>query len=187
MTEEETALDLADQYNKARADKDWDKVHQVNTLANEKGWTIVLNDEDRGYIPLAAKADGPSTVKLTLNNNITEASSENTKPVKGPAVPGPMSRASMFTFMRNHVAECIALAERKNNDYSGASDDPFFNLRRGDLFGIAVRLDDKVSRLLSLTKGTIAGQVEESIEDTLDDIVNYGLLARALKEDLKGR
>ena len=97
-----------------------------------------------------------------------------------------MARATMFTFMRNHVERCIQLSERKNADYSGASDDPFFNLRRGGVVGFAVRLDDKVSRLLSLSKGQEAKVTDESMEDTVDDIINYGLLLRAFLEERKG-
>ena len=94
-----------------------------------------------------------------------------------------MTRDQMFAFMLAHVEKCVELARRKNADYSGASDDPFFNLRRGGEFGIAVRLDDKVSRLLSLLKpGATAKVASESVDDTIDDIVNYGLLLRAMRE-----
>ena len=99
---------------------------------------------------------------------------------------GSMARATMFTFMRNHAERCIQLAERKNADYSGASDDPFFNLRRGGVVGFAVRLDDKVSRLLSLSKGQEAKVTDETLEDTIDDIIDYGLLLRAFLEERKG-
>lgn len=64
----------------------------------------------------------------------------------------------------------LDLAERKNNDYSGAVD----NIGVTGVPGLAVRLFDKASRLLSLTQAGAEQKVlDESIRDTLLDMGNY--------------
>ncbi len=51
-------------------------------------------------------------------------------------------------------------------------------------FGVLVRANDKVSRLKNLMK---AGQPHhESVDDTWDDIVGYGLLGVMLREETFG-
>lgn len=74
--------------------------------------------------------------------------------------------------------ECMAILEKKGHDYAGDAD-CLANLRRFGLFGIIVRLSDKFSRIENLAKaGFAAAKVkDESIRDTLRDIVNYSLLA----------
>jgi len=62
----------------------------------------------------------------------------------------------------------------KNTDYG--SD----NLMRTGLPGIAVRLQDKVSRLRNLTRDGVNIN-HESIADTLADISNYGLIGQAIE------
>lgn len=69
--------------------------------------------------------------------------------------------------------ELIALHECKNKDYGGA----FYNTMRK--FGIAallIRLDDKLSRLISVTKNGNNEVTDESIEDTLKDLACYAIM-----------
>lgn len=68
---------------------------------------------------------------------------------------------------------------RKNLDYSGerAGD----NITATGLQGIAVRLVDKVHRLLTLSQpGREAYVKDESIQDTLGDILNYAVIGQML-------
>lgn len=72
--------------------------------------------------------------------------------------------------------EIVELAERKNHDYSP------LNISVCGLKGIAVRLVDKAMRLNTLTeKGVEAEVKDETLEDTLVDISNYGLIGLMLK------
>lgn len=66
---------------------------------------------------------------------------------------------------------------RKNTDYGNS------NLTRAGLPGIATRLLDKVSRLNTLAQAGAEAQVDESLQDTLRDISNYGILGRMLLDD----
>ncbi len=66
------------------------------------------------------------------------------------------------------------LARRKNADYGND------NISVTGLIGIAVRLVDKAMRLYNLTQRE--GQVkDETIEDTLRDIANYGDIGAMLQ------
>lgn len=95
-----------------------------------------------------------------------------------------MTRSEMFTWAAEYTMKCLELAQAKNSDYA-QEDDPFFNLRRGGLHGIAVRLDDKISRLINLSDGRSAAVSDESLDDTLMDIFNYAWLAAAYRHEQK--
>jgi len=78
---------------------------------------------------------------------------------------------------------CLPLLQNKGHDYSG-DEDALANFRRHGLKGIVVRLGDKYERLNSLVwKSREAKVADEKVEDTLVDIINYGLLALVVKED----
>lgn len=78
------------------------------------------------------------------------------------------------------------LLKRKNHDYGNS-----FSLQfeKYGIMSALIRMDDKMRRLENLIKGKEA-QVDESIEDTLQDLVGYGNLAlvelQKLKEGLNG-
>lgn len=89
--------------------------------------------------------------------------------------------------------EAGALQARKNRDYGG--DDPLGNFRASARIdvpmstGIFIRLQDKIARLENFIKtGTLAVS-EESVKDTVLDIINYApiflyALMKELEEDL---
>ncbi len=100
---------------------------------------------------------------------------------------GVWTRDDLMAFGANVCDKALLLAQAKNKDYARDLD-PFRNLRRGGPFGIAVRMDDKVSRLLTLLEpGAAAAAVEdEPIEKTALDMLNYNWLLIALMEEQKG-
>lgn len=69
----------------------------------------------------------------------------------------------------------ITLAN-KNHDYAGAGDDPFANFHTWGLLGIAVRMDDKMARLRTFIKKGELKVNDESVRDTLLDLINYSVL-----------
>lgn len=73
--------------------------------------------------------------------------------------------------IKDIALEVAELVEKKNRDY-GNSFDKTLN-EYGDT-AYFLRIEDKISRLKSLSKK--AAEVDESIEDTLKDIVGYTLL-----------
>ena len=73
---------------------------------------------------------------------------------------------------------------KKNNDYGDSFGKSFKE------FGMAmpcIRLDDKLNRLKSLTKGNTQMVNDESIEDSLLDLANYAIMTviemRAMNEN----
>ena len=100
-----------------------------------------------------------------------------------PKPAGTWTRDDLMAFGANTCDKALILAAKKNADYTGDAD-PFGNLRRGGPYGIAIRLDDKVSRALTLLKpGAGAAEIkEETIVDTCLDGLNYFWLALALLE-----
>lgn len=84
-----------------------------------------------------------------------------------------------MNFQQILFEECMALTRRKNSDYTGDSDDPFANFRRSEVVGvpveqgILVRIMDKISRITSyIEKGELEVK-DESVQDTIQDAINY--------------
>ncbi|MBT2759916.1 nucleotide modification associated domain-containing protein [Paenibacillus sp. ISL-20] len=79
------------------------------------------------------------------------------------------------------------LLKKKNHDYGNS-----FSLQfeKYGIMSALIRMDDKMRRLENLIKGNEAQVVDESIEDTLQDLVGYGTLAlvelQKLKEESNG-
>lgn len=71
--------------------------------------------------------------------------------------------------------EARLLMEKKNHDYASA-DDPFRNFRLYGLFGVLVRLGDKHARLQSFLEQGELRVEDESLRDTIKDIINYAVI-----------
>jgi hypothetical protein len=81
--------------------------------------------------------------------------------------------------MEETFAKCLEIAKRKNNDYAGEKTlDPYKNFRGSDFVkvppprAILVRIMDKISRISNLLEQDNAVK-DESINDTLNDVINY--------------
>src|SRR5690606_11961083 len=78
------------------------------------------------------------------------------------------------------------LHDRKQADY-GVSDDPFYNIRASEQFGIpgwvgaVLRGTDKVRRLEKAARQVVAGEpvdlANEGVEDSLLDLAVYAVIA----------
>lgn len=74
--------------------------------------------------------------------------------------------------IKDIAIEIAELVEKKNRDYNNSFDKTLSEYGDTAYF---LRIEDKLSRLKSLSKKD-AAVVDESIEDTLKDIVGYTLL-----------
>ena len=74
--------------------------------------------------------------------------------------------------IKDIAIEIVELVEKKNRDYNNSFDKTLSEYGDTAYF---LRIEDKLSRLKSLSKKD-AAVVDESIEDTLKDIVGYTLL-----------
>ena len=79
------------------------------------------------------------------------------------------------------ACECVQLFDTKQMDYGSS------NISLGGEMGIAVRLQDKVSRMRNLLLKQLKGDASvnhESLEDTYLDTCNYALIGILLKRVL---
>ena len=98
--------------------------------------------------------------------------------------------------LQNHERLCDAareLMKRKNADYAGRKgDEPFANFTRCEAMGICsteqgflVRMTDKMSRLSSFVDAGVFEVKDESLEDTIVDIINYAILFQSYVQSKK--
>lgn len=88
-----------------------------------------------------------------------------------------------------HELACKALHEivkAKNADYTGESQDPFFNFNMVEKLGISTtetgiltRMLDKFARITSFVKKGVLKVKDETVEDTLLDLANYCIIMAA--------
>ena len=79
------------------------------------------------------------------------------------------------------ACECVQLFDTKQMDYGSA------NIAACGELGIAVRLQDKVSRMQNLLLKELKGEGgvnHESLEDTFKDAANYAMIGLLLKRGL---
>jgi hypothetical protein len=97
-----------------------------------------------------------------------------------------MTKDELFKLHEDMCCDALELMRKKNADYAGGVSDPFANFRRAEALGVCsteqaflVRMTDKMSRLSSFAKkGTLAVE-DESVHDTLLDLINYSVLLSA--------
>lgn len=78
--------------------------------------------------------------------------------------------------MKKVQGEALTLFARKNADYG----DAFANY---GTIGVLMRIQDKISRALSITKNGITLVDDEKIKDTLIDLHNYAAMGVMLLEE----
>lgn len=93
--------------------------------------------------------------------------------------------------MNNVFAKAHSLLEKKNADYSGFAN-PFKNLSMCEAAGLAtteegilIRMLDKIGRVSTLTVTKRNPKIDESIEDTLIDLMNYAALLIVYRQGKK--
>ena len=92
-------------------------------------------------------------------------------------------------FLEYHKKSCeylIDLTQKKNKDYSGNNDNPFFNYESTEKLnvtstekGFLVRMLDKYNRINSFVEQGVLEVKDEKIEDTLLDLANYSIMMSA--------
>ena len=93
-----------------------------------------------------------------------------------------MNHAAKIERMREIFDECLKVADAKGRDYSGTVDG-MGNLRDFGTMGIVVRLGDKYYRAKNIIKSGKVHVRDESLIDTLRDMINYAALAEIMAEE----
>lgn len=73
-------------------------------------------------------------------------------------------------------SDALTLFQKKNKDYG----DAFANY---GTIGVLVRLSDKISRAVSISKSSVTLVNDESLRDTLIDLHNYAAMAIMLMDE----
>lgn len=73
-------------------------------------------------------------------------------------------------------SEALTLFQKKNKDYG----DAFANY---GTIGVLVRLSDKISRAVSISKSSVTLVDDESLRDTLIDLHNYAAMTIMLMDE----
>lgn len=95
----------------------------------------------------------------------------------------------LLNSLESTFKSCLETARKKNEDYGGLDNDPFKNFRNSNVVGVSVekgilvRLMDKMSRVSTLLEKDSKVK-EESIEDTIDDAINYLGILKAYRQDV---
>lgn len=101
-----------------------------------------------------------------------------------------MIRQEYLTFHEQFCAKARELSARKNSDYAGSGgESAFANFTRVEVLGVATteqgfltRMSDKFCRLATFCREGKLSVTDESVYDTLIDLINYScLLAAYLK------
>jgi hypothetical protein len=98
-----------------------------------------------------------------------------------------MTRDELFKTHEQMCKFALELMKKKNADYAGSDGvNPFANFRRAEALGICsteqaflVRMTDKMSRLSSFAAKGKLDVEDESVYDTLIDMINYSVLLAA--------
>jgi hypothetical protein len=75
--------------------------------------------------------------------------------------------------MKQIQMEALELFAKKNQDYGDA-------FAKYGIIGVLMRIEDKMQRIMSITKNGVNLIMDESIRDTLLDLHNYSAMALML-------
>jgi len=106
-----------------------------------------------------------------------------------------MNRDQLLHLHGELTKEAQNLMRQKNHDYAGGENKemPFANFTRCEAMGFStteqgfgVRLTDKLSRLSTFCGSGVLKVKDESVKDTVLDIINYVVLLYAYVQSVKG-
>ena len=133
----------------------------------DKQYVDIRTDQDKSWV---------SGVKYSTPQHKIQ---ETTKTEVEILLENPLLKSMLDTFDR-----CLNIAVKKNNDYGGSDKNPFSNFTNAQVAGVSVergilvRLMDKMSRISTLLDKE-AMVKNESINDTIEDAINYLAILKA--------
>jgi hypothetical protein len=87
-----------------------------------------------------------------------------------------MNHEEKMEALRGIFDHCLEVADAKGHDYSG-TEDAMSNFHDFGWQGIIVRIGDKYHRVKNFCKKAVLKVKDESVEDTLYDLITYAALA----------
>jgi len=88
-----------------------------------------------------------------------------------------MDRVEQLRQVQN---EALALFEKKNADYGDA-------FAKYGPIGVLIRIEDKIQRLVNISKKSVVLVDDETIDDTMMDLHNYTGMFLMLKKEQDGK
>jgi hypothetical protein len=105
-----------------------------------------------------------------------------------------MNKDEFLDYHKNCCDYLVDLTRKKNKDYSGNNDNPFFNYESTERLnvtstekGFLVRMLDKYNRINSFIEQGVFEVEDEKIEDTLLDLANYSIMMSAYIKHKKNK
>ncbi len=98
----------------------------------------------------------------------------------------PSPRQRLLDAHSSLTTSALALMHQKNNDYANV-EDPFENFRMFGSLGILVRMSDKFQRLRNFERRGTFSVPDESLRDTVLDLINYAVIYYAWKEEERAK
>lgn len=95
------------------------------------------------------------------------------------------TQTDLIEHIKQTFSDCIAIVEKKNSDYA-KQDDALSNFRNASLVGVTperailVRVADKLARISNILDKNSISVKDETVEDTLNDIINYLAILKAM-------
>lgn len=94
-----------------------------------------------------------------------------------------MKQEELLEFVEETYTQCLRLIEKKNSDYA-ENEDALKNFKLAESLGVStqkgilIRMTDKLTRIAHLIERE-AHVEDESLEDTIHDLINYTALLKA--------
>jgi hypothetical protein len=100
-----------------------------------------------------------------------------------------MTRDELFQLHEDICRRALVIMRHKSADYASGTD-PFANFKRGEILGFAsaeeglmLRVIDKISRISTFLKKGELKVGNETVQDSILDVINYMILLQGLLED----
>ena len=99
-----------------------------------------------------------------------------------------MTKDELFQMHEALCEKARELMRKKNEDYSNGAD-PFANFRMSRLLhipeakGVLLRMQDKMARMVSLIDRGDLKVKDESMSDTIVDLINYSVILHGLLKE----
>ena len=132
--------------------------HETQELVDDGDLAIVQSDDSRKFISPAMQ-DADWRIELDIINGEIKR----------------MTREDLRLLHEHMCEDARNLMKSKNVDYATETD-IFRNFRMFGELGILVRMSDKLARLRSILENGRVAVSDESIQDTLSDLINYSVI-----------
>ena len=149
-------------------------------LTTTKGW---VTNTSYGAVNVVMSMTESTEISTLTSQNMERRNKTMTKNVKEKDVTEFMMKEypTLMNSIKNHMNTCFVLMAKKQMDY-GMGNIAMNGNKKLALLGIMIRINDKVQRALNILEKD-QDPNNESLEDTAQDITNYGAIFNTVLND----